>query len=70
VPKYSMRASISPRRYASHVALVSSICEACNCFEEERCDANSPSSNLCLSSTTLKFDKKSTTTKIGNKIRH
>jgi hypothetical protein len=30
--------SISSRRYASHVALVSSIHEPSNCLEEERCD--------------------------------
>jgi hypothetical protein len=38
VPRSSMRVSIPPRRYASHVALVSSICEPSSCLEEERCD--------------------------------
>jgi hypothetical protein len=33
-----VRVSIPPRRYASHIALVSSICEPSSCLEEERCD--------------------------------
>ena len=33
-----MRASVPPRRYVSHVALISSIHETSNCIEEERCD--------------------------------
>jgi hypothetical protein len=37
-PRSSVRASVPPRRYASHVALVSSIHETSNCIEEERCD--------------------------------
>jgi len=37
-PKSSMRASVPLRRYASHVALVSSIRETSSCIEEERCD--------------------------------
>jgi hypothetical protein len=34
VPRSSMRVSIPPRRYSSHVALASSTCEPTNCFEE------------------------------------
>jgi len=34
-----MRVSIPPRRYASHVALVSSIHEPSSYLEEERCEA-------------------------------
>ena len=33
-----MEMSVPPRRYASHIALVSSIYEPSNCLEEERCD--------------------------------
>lgn len=36
--KSSMRASITPRRYVGHVALVSSNCEPFGCLEK-RCDA-------------------------------
>jgi hypothetical protein len=39
VPRSSVRASVPPRRYASHVALVSSIHETSSCSLEERCDA-------------------------------
>jgi hypothetical protein len=38
VPRYSVRVSVPPRRYASHVALVSSIYETSSCIEEEICD--------------------------------
>lgn len=38
VPRSSVRVSIPPRRYASHVALVSSIYMPFNCIEKERCD--------------------------------
>jgi hypothetical protein len=38
VPRSPVTASIPPRRYVSHVALVSSICEASSYLEEERCD--------------------------------
>lgn len=37
-PKPSMRVSIPPRRYASHIVLVSSNCEPSNYLNEERCD--------------------------------
>jgi len=40
VPRSLVRESIPPRRYASHVALVSSISERSSCLEEERCDAS------------------------------
>jgi hypothetical protein len=33
-----VRVSIPPRRYVSHVALVSSICMNSSCLLEERCD--------------------------------
>lgn len=38
-PKSLARASIHPRRYATHIALASSICEPSNSLEEVRCDA-------------------------------
>jgi hypothetical protein len=41
MPRFSMMASLPPRRYASqcsHVALISSICESSNFSLEENCD--------------------------------
>jgi hypothetical protein len=37
-PKSSMRASMPPKRYASHVALVSSIRDTASFSLEERCE--------------------------------
>jgi hypothetical protein len=37
-PRSSMSVSMPPRLYASHLALVSSICMHSNCLEKERCD--------------------------------
>jgi hypothetical protein len=36
--RYLVRKNIPPRRYVSHITLISSICEPSSALEEERCD--------------------------------
>ena len=52
-PKYLVRESIPPRRYASHIALVFSICEPSSSLEEESCDTLMEEDAKVSSSTTI-----------------